>query len=143
MIGYARTSKRNVQQKYYIIRQIYRLCSICTCSYSKQNATCQYANFTFYLWIIIATFFSNVSSGYTRQKAFVPKGILFDKANLRSNLQHPFKQCYYYIIHAHFSSQFVIHSHNNDFSHREKKRVVMVTTRVHGSNIAMCIQRDQ
>ena len=66
--------KRNVQQKYYIIRQIYRLCSIR--SYSEQNATCQYSNFTFYLSTIIAIF-SNVSSGYTYQKAFVPEGIFF------------------------------------------------------------------
>ena len=70
--------KRNVQQKYYIIRQIYRLCSICTCSYSEQNATCQYSSFIFLLmnnnWQFL---FSNVSSGFTCQKAFVPKGILF------------------------------------------------------------------
>ena len=124
MIGYARTLKRNVQQKYYIIRQIYRLCSICTCSYSEQNATCQYSNFTFYLWIIIVIFFKCEQRLHTYQKAFVPEGISFDKANLRSNLQHPFEKCYYYIIHAHFSSQFVIHSHNNDFSHREKRELL-------------------
>ena len=58
------------------------------------------------------------------KRRLFPKEFFFGKANLRSNLQHPFKQCYYYIIHAHFSSQFVIHSHNNDFSHREKRELL-------------------
>ena len=68
--------KRNVQQKYYIIRQIYSHCSISTCSYSEQNATCQYSNFTFYLSTIIAIFL-NASSGYTYQKAFCSRRNFF------------------------------------------------------------------
>ena len=112
--------KRNVQQKYYIIRQIYRLWSICTCSYSEQNATCQYSYFTFYIY----HFFKCEQRLHMSKDLCSQRNSFFDKAYLRSNLQHPFKQCYYYIIHAHFSSQFVIHCHNNDFSHREKRELL-------------------
>ena len=73
--------KRNVQQKYYIIRQIYSHCSISTCSYSEQNATCQYSNFTFYLSIIIAIFFKceqrlHISKGLcSRRNSFLTRQI--------------------------------------------------------------------